>query len=133
MPKILWEDKYNIGNEVIDNQHQELIAYYNAAHKNMLSNQDISSLGLDALTKMVDYCRYHFDSEEAYMAEIGFPDLKEHKEIHERFHSKLNGLLMMDQDEWLLTSEILKIFENWIVYHILNLDKKIVQQDQDKE
>ena len=129
MPEILWEEKYKIGNEVIDSQHEELIAYYNAAHEHMLSNKDVSSLGLDALTKMVDYCRYHFDSEETYMAGIGFSDLKEHKIIHEKFHSKLNGLLMTDQDEWLLTSEILKIFENWIIDHILNIDKKIVQDN----
>mgnify|MGYP001550406468 CR=1 FL=1 len=129
MPKILWENKYNIGDEIIDAQHQQLIEYFNAAHEHMLSNKDTSALGLDALIKMVDYCRYHFDSEEAYMKKIGYPDLNEHQKIHEVFQSKLEGLLLMEEEQYPLTSQILKIFENWIVDHILNLDKKIVQKN----
>lgn len=128
MPKILWDNAYNIGNELIDKQHQELIVYFNSAHEHMLSNQDSSYLGLDALIQMVEYCRYHFDCEEEYMEKIGFPGLKEHKTIHAAFHSKLENLLLMDQEQYPLTSQILKIFENWIIYHILNVDKKIVRK-----
>lgn len=126
MPKILWDTAYNIGNDVIDKQHRELIEYYNAAHEQMLSNKDTSNLGNDALIRMVDYCRYHFDAEEAYMEKIGFANLGEHKKIHGAFYSKMHGFLEMDQEERMLTSQILKIFENWIIDHILNLDKKIV-------
>ena len=129
MPKILWDNAYNTGSGVIDTQHRELIEYYNAAHEHMLSNQDTSSLGLDALIKMIDYCRYHFDSEEAYMEKMGFSDLEEHKKIHAAFHDQIKELLLMDHEDRILTSQILKIFENWIVDHILNLDKKIIQKN----
>ena len=126
MSKILWDNSYSIGNEVIDKQHRELIEYFNAAHEHMLSNQNTGSLGINALVRLVEYCRYHFAFEEEYMEEIGFTEIQRHKEIHKAFYTKLNqDLQQLGQRELVLTSEILKTFENWIVHHILNEDKKI--------
>lgn len=126
MSKIIWHDSYNIGNEVIDKQHRELIEYFNAAHDHMLSGLDIKPLGINALIKMVEYCRYHFTFEEEYMEEIGFTGIKKHKKTHQDFYTKLNrNIQRLDHGEYILTSEILKLFENWIVHHILNEDKQI--------
>ena len=128
MPKIIWDETYSIGNEEIDKQHRELIEFFNTAHDKMLSDKDISSIGINALLRLVEYCRYHFTFEEEYMEKIGFPEIQRHREIHKRFHAKLNRhLQQLDQGEWILTSEILKMTENWIVSHIINEDKRITK------
>ena len=128
MSKILWDNSYSIGNEVIDKQHQELIEYFNKAHDHMLSGENTSSLGINALIRMVEYCRYHFTFEEKYMEEIGFENIHEHKKIHKAFYATLNNKIQqMDQGDYVLTSEILKLVENWIVHHILNEDKQITK------
>lgn len=126
MTKIFWDDSYGIGNEVIDKQHRELIEFFNAAHDHLRTDQDTGPIGINALIRMVEYCRYHFGFEEEYMEKIGFSDIQRHKEIHKRFYTTLNhNIQQLDQGEPVKTSKILELAENWIVHHILNEDKQI--------
>ncbi len=126
MSKILWNDSFSIGNETIDEQHQELIQIFNTAHDQMLTSQDTSTIGINALVRMIEYCRYHFAYEEEYMEKIGYAKVQDHKEIHKKFYTTLNhNIQQLDQGVHILSSEYLKLAENWIVYHILNEDMQI--------
>ncbi|SLM32251.1 putative Bacteriohemerythrin [Desulfamplus magnetovallimortis] len=127
MPQIVWTEKFSVGYPEIDRQHKEWIKIFNTAYDKMMSNDmnTISELGINAIQEMLDYAEKHFAFEEAYMKEIGYPQLAEHTQIHISFKVKLkkihddfqNGIRQ-------LNSEIMKIVENWLVYHILSEDQK---------
>lgn len=128
MPIIEWTDEFNVGNELIDRQHQKWIAIYNKAHDRMMSmsDEEFRSTGADAIEEMVEYGRYHFSAEENLMAEVEFAELERHKELHRAFMDQVERTRRdMRQGKYVLNSEVIKTIENWLVHHILNEDQKI--------
>ena len=129
MPKITWQDSFSIGNEEIDEQHKRWIEILNRAHDHMISGENAGNVGRHTLIKMLEYTRYHFSFEEAYMEKIGYPGLEAHRKIHQTFCIKLEqSLNQMDNGVYILSTEIIKTTENWLVDHILNEDRKITAE-----
>ena len=86
IPKIGWQESYNLNIEEIDVQHKKLLAVANelydliqgdaASYKNNVSK---------ALKKLTDYTVYHFSSEETFMRKYGYPQSDFHKMHHPVF------------------------------------------------
>lgn len=128
MPKIVWEPRFSVGHEEIDEQHRQWIAIYNRAHDRMMSadTRDLVSVGSDALKDMLDYGRYHLDFEERLMEEIAYPEISQHKAQHRHLLEKIDSLrLSIHKGEGALNSEIIKVVENWLLGHILKEDLKL--------
>ena len=126
-----WSDDYLIGIEMVDEQHKKWIEIYNEAHDRMMDDGltvNKRDIGKDALKKMIEYGKFHFSFEEKFMEKIGFPEIEDHKKIHENFVQKLDSLaLQLRQGIYVLNSEIIKLIENWLVDHILNEDRKYIK------
>ena len=124
---IRWTDKFSVNDARIDNQHKKWIKIFNNAHTRMMdySVAEGLSIGNEALKEMVSYTKYHFASEEELMGKIGYPDIEKHKIIHREFIQELDrSTLQIHQGESVLNSQIIKLIENWFVYHILEEDQK---------
>ncbi len=129
MPKIIWSDALSVGDPEIDRQHRQWVDIFNTAHDRMLSDDStgLSTIGMDALNKMIDYADTHFEYEEAYMKEIGYPNRSKHIQIHALFKNKLQRIKEdYENGTKLLNSEIIKIVKNWLLNHIQEEDKKFV-------
>ena len=128
MSKIDWDDSFNINNAEIDNQHKKWIEIYNDMHDKMSdeSSNEFDSIAINALTKMLDYVRYHFKTEEAYMDRIDYPDIVEHVRKHKDFDTRI---YQMNRDlqagKIILNTEILSIIKDWLIDHILSDDIKL--------
>ena len=74
---IAWKDAYEVGIEVVDNQHRELFAIAGRAFE--LLKNDFVTDKYDALVEILDelkdYAAYHFETEEKYLERIGFKKL----------------------------------------------------------
>lgn len=128
MPIIEWSDTFCVGIDQIDDQHRKWIDIYNKAHDRMMSltDEEFRNTGIDALEEMVEYGRYHFSTEETLMSELGFEDLDRHRQLHRSFMEQIDKVrLDIRQGKHVLNSEIIKMIENWLVYHILNEDQKL--------
>ena len=127
MGLIKWTDDFSVNHAKIDDQHQKWIAIFNHAHDQMMDRQVKRgfAIGQDALKEMISYTKHHFAFEETVMEDIGYPDLKEHRKIHEDFVQKLDRVALQNRQEGpVLNSEIIKLAENWFVDHILKEDQK---------
>ena len=92
IPKIGWQESYNLNIEEIDVQHKKLLAVANelydliqgdaASYKNNVSK---------ALKKLTDYTVYHFSSEETFMRKYGYPQSDFHKMQHDQFIREVNS------------------------------------------
>lgn len=125
---IKWTDDLSVNNTKIDDQHRKLIDIYNSLHSRMMDHQVKAGfdVGLDALKEMIKYGKYHFSSEEKFMEKINYPDIENHKKIHNDFIRQLDRIaLELHQNGFILNSEIMKVMENWLVDHILNEDQKL--------
>ena len=127
MPQITWEEAYAIGHDGIDGQHKEWLAILNELHQQLMEN-DADSLKesrQQALDRILLYCEQHFVYEEGLMEEMGYPQLQEHRQIHQRFVRRISDLMTEGRDgQQVLNSQLMKIIRNWLFEHIAREDKK---------
>jgi len=128
---IKWKEDYRVGIEVIDQQHQKLFEIAAGAY-NLLKNEFIEDKYdkiVDILEELKAYTIFHFETEEAYMEEIGYKKLFSHKVYHEEFINEITSvdLKKVDDDQEGYILSILELVVNWIDDHILNKDMLIVK------
>lgn len=85
---------------------------------------------MDVLSELKDYTIQHFADEEAYMEKINYDMLPAQKRAHEAFVEKIGevgveneSLIDENQNEYL--QEIAAFLNEWLINHILRMDKKI--------
>lgn len=130
MEVIEWDQKFNIGVEVVDKAHAKLFRIM----KKLLeishdgeSNQHIYKEGVKYLET---YSMTHFSEEEAYMRSIRYQGYAEHKRIHDNFRDKT--LVAMKKDLELSNyscgaiERLVETMGRWLAEHIMREDQAIV-------
>jgi hemerythrin-like metal-binding protein len=125
MEKILWTKEFSVNNELLDNQHKQIISMINTLidKQNLLLpfSEEIHEL----LTSMTNYFRTHFQDEEKFMEKIKFPALEEHKSLHISYIDKMvdfNFAKLTAKDN--LANEMMEYLLYWLKNHILIEDQK---------
>jgi hemerythrin-like metal-binding protein len=121
-----WEDNLSVGVEKIDVQHQELIQKLNQLAESILQKEGKNKIAM-VLKFMGDYGKMHFSTEEELMAKYGFPELKAHKNQHDRFNDTTNKLLKdldSEKDMEFFASQVQRFLIDWLILHIKTTDKK---------
>ena len=122
-----WKAEYSLHVPAMDAQHRKLLAIAKNITEAMRSELGQSTVESN-LEKLVEYTLTHFQDEEAFMAEINFPGLEEHQQIHK-------DLTMTAQEymEKMRTKQSFdpKAFQNfitdWLIMHILHEDRKYAE------
>lgn len=129
MGRIAWNDSFQVGNEVLDKQHQDWVAIYNEFHDQLMQDGDpVNPMGeaLAVLDRLIAYCETHFVTEEAFMAERSYEGFAAHKDKHALFLEQLRGVKrQLDAGTYVLSTEIMKMIETWLVNHIIHEDRII--------
>jgi hemerythrin-like metal-binding protein len=120
MTNIGWNNIYNIGCKIIDDQHKKLISIinelYESQHRGMLQ---ASILGI--LDKLADYTVYHFSSEKKLFSQYGYPKTAE----HDYFVDKVKELQMeLSRGSIVLSLKTMDFLKDWTITHILGSDKE---------
>ncbi|HEX3076971.1 MAG TPA: hemerythrin family protein [Lachnospiraceae bacterium] len=125
------KDEYKIGVPFIDEQHAKLFEIAERAYQ-LLSNEYIPDKYdgiVTILQELTDYTRMHFADEEAYMESIGYKKMFSQKIDHNEFVHRLEEIDLQkvddNQEESILN--ILNYLNDWLVHHILEKDKQIVE------
>ncbi|TAL39927.1 MAG: bacteriohemerythrin [Spirochaetes bacterium] len=123
---IVWNDKFAINVEQVDEQHRTLFeltrALYDIVKTESAEKQTIEG----ALDALVDYTAYHFKSEEALMREIDYPRYESHKLEHDTLTAQaLDFRTQLLDGKPVDTEEFLNFLFNWLTKHIMDKDKKI--------
>lgn len=120
-----WEKKFEIGCEIVDSQHKELVGLvtqFENSPKAGVSGQQLA----DILRFLVGYTRYHFCAEEAFMKSIDFPQLDEHHRIHDDLIQKVTDILLaLKKGETLDPQNLYLFLVDWVKNHVLEEDMKI--------
>lgn len=112
-----WEERYEIGNEMIDSQHKNLFDIANTvAHA-----EDQETMELQIL-RLIDYTKIHFDDEEKLMAQVHYPDMSAHHELHNKLIQQLHQFEQIDLDTPEKVEEFLFFVFGWLINHILYFD-----------
>lgn len=121
-----WIDTYNVNIGIVDSQHRVLVDLINELHQAMLNRSGKEQLG-KVLAKLIKYTESHFKAEEALMLANQYPDFANHKPEHERFVKTIKEYqTKFQKNELGLTLEVMDFLKDWLVKHIMGVDKKYV-------
>lgn len=123
------KEEYFTGIQQIDDEHRRLFEIaeetYQLLQEELIPDKydHIKSL----LEELRDYTKLHFSHEEAYMESIQYKKLFTQKTQHDAFVKKLEGIDLVDLDEQQdeVIEDLLHFLTDWLVHHIMEVDKQI--------
>ena len=122
-------DDIRLGIKEIDEEHEGLFALIEEA-QNMLSESDtdVRVIATEVVKRLRDYAATHFAHEEAYMRQLGDPELASQKVEHAAFTEKMNSVVIDTVDDDAVRkqmSELLQYLSRWLFKHIIGSDSLI--------
>lgn len=124
-----FKDEYLTGIPMIDEEHEKLFALAEDIYH--LKNEEFIPDKYDnirqILEELKEYTITHFAHEEEYMQSIGYKQLFTQKIQHDKLRETIDtwDIDEIDEDQDAAIDEILNTVTEWLVDHILYLDKKI--------
>ena len=91
---IEWDDRYSVGNSILDEQHKHLVAQCNRLGGCIDRERHADGLFHDILHELAVYAKEHFRTEESILVSRGFPDLEAHKQEHVGYVDRLSVILL---------------------------------------
>lgn len=127
-----WKDEYSTGVPEMDEQHKELINIINKLSEGLNSGEGSDYIG-EVLLMLANYVLTHFESEEKFMQEIGFPKLEEHRKIHVKFAQDFLGFSDAYQEgETDISGELSEKLKDWLINHIAGADQEYGKFSKEK-
>lgn len=122
-------EEYYTGIETVDSDHAKLFEIIGNAN-DLIRNEFIPDKFdniVELFEELTEYTKFHFSNEEKYMEEISYEGLEAQKKAHAGFVSRLEEFKMgeFDENQQEVLLEIMDFLFNWLVQHILKVDKLI--------
>ncbi|TDT72326.1 methyl-accepting chemotaxis protein/hemerythrin [Hypnocyclicus thermotrophus] len=119
-----WTSDYSVSVELMDQEHIKLFDLINELNDAMINGQSSDKIE-SILDGLIDYTEYHFGDEEKLMKKINYSGLDEQIKAHRTFVNKMKEFKKdMQSGELLLSVKIINFLKDWLILHILNIDKK---------
>jgi hemerythrin len=117
-----WTEKYTVGNPLVDAYHHIFFQMVDEFRK-AAAEACPPPMG-DRIDFLVDYTLMHFDSEERWMARVGYPDVDAHSETHRAFREQILDLQRRYREDpgAISVEEVLFLVQDWFSSHILGSD-----------
>ena len=134
--QLVWDDRFNIGVEIIDKEHKKLFKIMN---KLFTANEHEKKSGWfcqEGIKYFKDHAIKHFSEEEAYMESIGYQGLEMHKRLHEDFRMRTLPSLEKELEKTGYCEEAISHFlgvcAGWLIGHTLTEDHAIAGNEETK-
>lgn len=135
MEEIKWNQRFNIGVEIVDRAHQNLFSIVN---KLILLNEDEAKREhacRQGIKYFKSYTVKHFAEEEAYMRKIAYGGYDKHKYIHDKMKNRTLPLLEQEMEDEKYSEKSVEHFMGvcigWLNEHIVVEDRAIIQKNTD--
>jgi len=123
MTLLTWDKRLSVGPPSIDDQHQLLVESLNELYNSVSRGDDSKMTGL-LLRTFLAYTRNHHAAEEALMAKIHYPELRQHQALHRELVETLEThLARLDRGENAVGLELLHFLRDWLTNHIQKVDR----------
>jgi diguanylate cyclase (GGDEF)-like protein/hemerythrin-like metal-binding protein len=131
MESFHWDENFVTGLSDVDHQHQHLVGIINQFGYLLAENKVAFNDLEQVFKKLAAYAKYHFQEEEALMAEVGIDrrHLGHHIEAHRGFLREISALhASVSPDSLDAAKHILDFLTHWLAYHILGSDQNMARQ-----
>ncbi len=117
---IIWEDKYNLGIPILDEQHRGIVTLINSLHFG-IQHHYIENTFAPVIEMMNDYTRIHFEIEEAFLEMLDFSRAERHRKLHHELMEQLlhvGNKSLYNKDPY----PFLDFLKGWWISHICSED-----------
>jgi hemerythrin len=119
-----WTSDLTVGNETIDKEHQRWVEILNDFYMGIKEGKPKEKLS-ELVEAMVEYTRYHFKNEEAYMKSVNFPELNDHIAKHQEYIEKITTYQSkIKEGKMILSLEVTNFLKTWLINHIKGQDQQ---------
>ena len=125
-----WSEKFNIGIDVIDNQHRQILDYINALEKIRATGAAREQIK-DVFDDLIDYTQSHFSFEENLLAQVNYQFLPSHRSIHELFVKRLNDYRQRFDNGESVEDDLHRLLSKWLINHIQHDDQDYIDAVRD--
>lgn len=86
--QLVWQDRFNIGVDFIDQEHKKLFSILNKLLANRNKDGKSQWVCQEGIKYFKEHAMRHFSEEEAYMASISYAGYETHRRLHDNFRKK---------------------------------------------
>ncbi|HIJ24016.1 MAG: response regulator [Gammaproteobacteria bacterium] len=117
---IEWDERYSVGNQLLDEQHQQIVGGINqlVTYCYGKKTQASHTRALRLLSKIEQVVSTHIKDEEALLRSVKYPELEAHIESHRHYMDQLSRLFQQDRNVHSIV-EITRLMIVWWKHHIL--------------
>ncbi len=90
MSQFVWEEKYDVGVRLFNEQHKQLLNILRDVYKAMEHKQDKAAIA-EVINNLIKYAKEHLTQEEACLKENKYPDFENHKNYMKYLFQKLSN------------------------------------------
>ena len=122
--KLEWSDSLSVGVPQMDEQHRKLVEILNRFYEAVEKGERDEAIEM-LLKGAEEYTVFHFQSEENFMEEIGFPELEAHRKAHQNL---VNEVRMAKEKhargDRKAVRGLAAFLLSWLYTHIAKTDRK---------
>ncbi len=130
-----WNESLATGDMFIDAQHKQLFYHADQLRDAVLAGHAGSGV-MDFVNFLDDYIVEHFSSEEGLMEKVGYPELENHKILHEAFKADFLDLqrdIESGINPAIVANEIERRVGDWLQNHIVGVDVRFARWMKEQE
>jgi hemerythrin len=121
---IEFDDSFLTHVKEMDKQHIRLVALLNNVYELLKEGKREEALELFK-REILSYVEYHLSEEEKFMEKIGYPELDQHRKVHDMFRREIYNLApYIEEGDQKAFKEALSYAWGWLYNHITKTDKK---------
>jgi methyl-accepting chemotaxis protein len=120
----IWTQEFATEDDYIDEQHKQLFAAINRL-LDAISREESMEEMKQALNFLGDYTVQHFSDEEKMLEQHNYPDLADHRKVHENFKKTVSSLkqnFTMIKGSTVMVEQIRQMVGDWLTFHIKGMD-----------
>lgn len=134
--QLIWEDRFNIGVDIIDKEHKKLFRIMNRLFSANRQESKSQWACQEGIKYFKDHAMKHFAEEEVYMASIGYEGFETHRRLHNNFRQRTLPALERELEQTGYSpdsvSHFLGVCAGWLIGHTLTEDRAIIGESMSK-
>ena len=124
MAVFVWNEKFSVSLETMDNQHKHFLNLLNDLDDAVQRNNGPEMVHT-AIDRLFNYAMFHFRAEEKILSTCGYLDRDQQHREHSYFVNQVREMAASQQDGNLVQlGSIVSFLRDWFINHIMIEDKK---------
>jgi hemerythrin-like metal-binding protein len=127
----VWDDRFRTGIDLVDEQHQSLVAIVNRVGDLLIAAQPAGQAAIEAIFRdLADYANTHFRDEERLMREAGVAagHFDHHVKIHRDFIAQIQAMWRARATMRAPAETLHGFLAAWLSFHILGEDMAMARE-----